>query len=98
MKISKKAWIVIIIVAVVAVALFYFSKKAKDKKAVSGSTNPYEDLIQARIAKIKANSEWMAAIPAKAEERGITIEQMIRRDAIWWLKTKELTIPQDYTE
>ena len=50
------------------------------------------------IAKIKANSEWMAAIPAKAEERGITIEQMIRRDAIWWLKTKELTIPQDYTE
>jgi len=58
--------------------------------------NPYEDLIQVRIDKIKKNKAWMAKIPAQAKARKVSNEKMLRISAIWWLKNKEKTIPMSY--
>jgi len=58
--------------------------------------NPYEDLIQVRIDKIKKNKTWMAKIPAQAKARKVSNEKMLRISAIWWLKNKEKTIPMSY--
>ncbi|MCB0400789.1 MAG: hypothetical protein KDD41_01780 [Flavobacteriales bacterium] len=45
--------------------------------------------LEIRIMDIKNNPEWMALIEKKAEERGITVEEMIKIDAVYSLKEEQ---------
>lgn len=45
--------------------------------------------LQAVIQMIKDNEDWMKAIEKQAEERGLTVEQNLRRNAIYVLEKKK---------
>jgi hypothetical protein len=51
--------------------------------------NKSERLFQSKIAEIKGNSEWSAAIKKKAEEQKVTYEKQVMRDALWTLKEEK---------
>ena len=38
---------------------------------------------------IKDNEDWMKAVEKQAEERGLTVEQNLRRNAIYVLEKKK---------
>lgn len=59
-----------------AAALWYFSKQQPAMEVD-------EALVQAWIAKMKADPAWYAAEVQKAAERGISIDEMLRIDALW---------------
>ena len=45
--------------------------------------------LQAVIKMIKDNEDWMKAVEKQAEERGLTVEQNLRRNAIYVLEKKK---------
>ena len=45
--------------------------------------------LQAVIQMIKDNEDWMKAVEKQAEERGLTVEQNLRRNAIYVLEKKK---------
>ena len=93
---KKNHIIIIVVIVIIIAAIIYFGQKTKTK-SVNGA-NQYEAIIQERIAKIRANEEWMVTISEKAAERGVSEAQQLRKDAIWWEKNKTGKLPADYTE
>jgi hypothetical protein len=42
-----------------------------------------EEIIQAEIAKIKADAAWLESVTKQASERSITLEECLRRNALY---------------
>ena len=42
-----------------------------------------EEIVQAEIAKIKSDASWLDAVGKQAQERGITLEESLRRNALY---------------
>lgn len=42
-----------------------------------------EEIVQAEIAKIKADAGWLNSVNDQAKERGITLEECLRRNALY---------------
>jgi len=51
-------------------------------------TYEMEIKIQNNIANIKSNTEWFDAVKKKAHEKGISIDEMLRKDAIWMIENE----------
>lgn len=50
------------------------------------SNNPEEQEIQRVIALIKADAAWLESVRLKALERGISLDEMLRIDAMWMIE------------
>lgn len=48
-----------------------------------------ETAIQLKIQEIKDNPKWLESVERQAKERGLTLEENLRRNAIYTLKTKK---------
>ena len=42
-----------------------------------------EEIVQAEIAKIKSDAAWLDAVGKQAKERGITLEESLKRNALY---------------
>lgn len=73
------------VIAVAAVAYFIFKKKKPETASTpAGASSP----IQAKMAQIRGNEEWLASVSEKAQNNGKTLEEQIMLDAQWCLDTK----------
>ena len=55
----------------------------------NGSDIPQETLINATIESIRNNEEWLKAIEAQAQERGLSVEENLRLNAIYILEQQK---------
>ncbi len=90
----KKTYIIIgVVVAVLVVAYFVFNKNKTavpagvDPDAKVGTRkngNPYtEKDIAKTIGDIKGSPDWFAVVKQKATAQGISLDEMLRKDAIY---------------
>ncbi|MBL0105355.1 MAG: hypothetical protein IPP51_17220 [Bacteroidetes bacterium] len=66
---------------------FRIQGNPRDEKKFWGaepdSALPTEEKIQAKIAKILTDTEWLAGIAAKAKENKVSTEEQMYNDAVW---------------
>ena len=68
--------------------MFGFAETAQDLYQKDGATE--EEKIQMTIESIRANEAWMKAIEEQAKERGISVEENLRKNAIYVIKAERL--------
>ena len=80
-----------IVLAIFTAPCFYpfmydFQKSALDLYRRLNDTE--EDIIQMKMQQIKDNQRWYDAVVKQAEERGLSVEENLRRNAIYVIKSE----------
>jgi hypothetical protein len=73
------------VVAIAAIAYFVFKKKSPAAAAAPAGTN---SAINAKMAAIRGNAEWLAAVSEKAQNSGKTLDEQVMLDAQYCLDSK----------